>query len=1039
MLRKVVMLSLAYRQLVLALVLAVFVLGGVLVRTARVDILPEFDPVSVEVQTEALGLSAAEVEDLVTINLEEILTAAPYLQSIRSRSVPGLSSVLLTFEPGTDHMRARQMVQERLTMAWALPNVSKPPMMLQPRSAASRAMIVGLTSKDVSLIDMSVLARWTITPKLLSVPGVANVAIWGQRARQLQVQVDTHNLQAKGVTLDQIIASTGESLWVSPLSYLESSVLGASGWIDTPNQRLGIQHVQPITKASDLSGVAIANSTFTLGDVASVVEQHPPLIGDAVINGEPGIMLVVEKLPNADVNGVVEGLEKALAELSQGMSGIEVDTQIYKSTRYLDAAISNFGGALAAGAGLMVVALLLSFRAIRPTVVAATAICLSLAAALLVLHVRTSTISILDIVGLVVALVALADVAVLAVEAIIRRQTERTGGRSQADIICDALGEIRQPIIYGTLIGMLAVVPVFALPGTQEAFFGPLAQSYILALVAAVAVTFLAVPGVALLLLRKDPVAKPLVPGRAFITYQRMLPRFVASKKPVYAVLGIAILALAASLPLLTWSPVPSFIERDAIVSWEAAPGTSLQGMNRMVKGLSDSLRAVPGVRSVSGHIGRAVTGDQVVGIESGQIWLSIDDTAGYEKTMLAIKEKMKESPATEASVQSYLAGTVQRIATSKGDPVIVRIEGAEQGVLEAQALQVANAIAGVKGIGEVRIDKRSTAPEIQVKVDVAAAARFGLKPGDVRRTAATVFAGLEVGNLFEEQKVFDVVVWGTPATRQSITDIKELLIDGPGGTYVRLGDVAEVNFTSTPQVIERDGVTRKLDVHASIAGRDVARIVGEVKTKLAKLNLPFEYHAYLLNDYSEQASGNRNLALIAMAASVLVFFLMHAAVQSWRFALVLCLALLASLTGGVAAILASGGTVVLGSLAGLLAVFGMAVRGSLATVNRLQENSAPTGVQRGDPRRPEIVINAALQRFVPVVVTAAVIAAAFVPAALMAPDAGLEILQPMAVTVIGGLISAVAVTLFVIPALLLHLAVPQEVLDLGGEYYAHT
>jgi multidrug efflux pump subunit AcrB len=293
MLCSIVKFSLDYRHLVMLLAAVILGFGGFTLSNAKIDVLPEFDAPMVEVQAEALGLSAAEVEDLVTINLEEILTAAPYLQSIHSKSVPGLSSVLLTFEPGTELMRARQMVQERLTMAWALPNVSKAPVKLQPRSAASRAMIIGLSSKDVSLIDVSVLARWTMTPKLLSVPGVANVAIWGQRARQLQVQVDTRHLQAKGVTLSQVIESTGDSLWVSPLSYLESSFLGTGGWIDTPNQRLGIQHVQPISKASDLAKVSVDDSSLTLGEIATVVEEHPPLIGDALVSDGPGIVLVV--------------------------------------------------------------------------------------------------------------------------------------------------------------------------------------------------------------------------------------------------------------------------------------------------------------------------------------------------------------------------------------------------------------------------------------------------------------------------------------------------------------------------------------------------------------------------------------------------------------------------------------------------------------------------------------------------------------------------------------------------------------------------
>ena len=333
MLKAIVRLSLEYRHFILVISVAILVLGGLTIRNARVDVLPEFDAPIVEVQAEALGLSAVEVENLVTINLEEILTAAPYLLSITSKSVPGLASVVLTFEPGTDIMLARQMVQERLTMAWALPNVSKPPVMLQPGSAARRAMIVGLSSEEVSLIDLSVLARWTMTPKLLSVPGVANVSIWGQRARQLQVRVDTRRLQANGVTLDQIIESTGDSLWISPLSFLESSILSTGGWIDTPNQRLGIQHVQPITRASDLAMISLNDSPLLLGDVATVVEGHPPLIGDAIINDGPGILLVIEKFPNAGANAVIAGLERALSELSHGMPGITVDSSIYRADR----------------------------------------------------------------------------------------------------------------------------------------------------------------------------------------------------------------------------------------------------------------------------------------------------------------------------------------------------------------------------------------------------------------------------------------------------------------------------------------------------------------------------------------------------------------------------------------------------------------------------------------------------------------------------------------------------------------------------------
>jgi Cu/Ag efflux pump CusA len=319
---------LRFRALVLAAAAALIVFGVVRLRDAPVDVLPEFGAPMIEIQTEALGLAATEVEELVTLNIEELLSGVPWVRTLRSKSVQGLSSVLLVFEPGTDIQHARQMVHERLIMAHALPNVSKPPNMLQPMSVSSRAMIIGLSSKDMSLIDMSVLARWTLMPKLLGVPGVANVAVWGMRSRQLQVQVDPERLRDKGVTLDQVVESTGDALWVSPLSYLEASTPGAGGWIDGPNQRLGIQHVQPIkTSPAELAKVPVDGGSLRLGDVAKVVEEHQPLIGDALINNEPGLLVVIEKLPHADPAEVVRGVEAALDELRPGLTGVTIDRQ----------------------------------------------------------------------------------------------------------------------------------------------------------------------------------------------------------------------------------------------------------------------------------------------------------------------------------------------------------------------------------------------------------------------------------------------------------------------------------------------------------------------------------------------------------------------------------------------------------------------------------------------------------------------------------------------------------------------------------------
>src|SRR6476620_1805920 len=299
--------SLKFRLLVLGVAAGVMVLGYTQLSRAAVDTLPEFGPPYVEIQTEALGLSAEEVEELITVPLEaDLLHGVAFLDQIHSQSVTGLSSIVLYFEPGTEVLRARQMVAERLTQAHALPNVSKSPAMLQPLSSSSRVMMVGLSSKDVSLIEMSVLAHWTIRPRLLSVPGVANVAVWGQRERQLQVQVDPQRMREHGVSLSAVIETAGNALWVSPLTFLDASTPGTGGFIDTTNQRLGIQHIFPIHSPADLAKVAIQGAQsptgqqLTLGDVATVVQDHQPLIGDAVVEDAPGLVLVVEKFPNAD-------------------------------------------------------------------------------------------------------------------------------------------------------------------------------------------------------------------------------------------------------------------------------------------------------------------------------------------------------------------------------------------------------------------------------------------------------------------------------------------------------------------------------------------------------------------------------------------------------------------------------------------------------------------------------------------------------------------------------------------------------------------
>ena len=511
MMRKLINTSLRLRVLVTVVAAGILVAGVTQLRDARVDLHPEFTPTIVEVQTEALGLSAQEVEQLITSPTEaDLLNGVAWLDSIRSESVPGLSSIVMTFEPGTPLYRARQVVQERMSQAFALPGVSKPPQMLQPVSSTSRTMMIGLSSKTLSLIDISQLARWTIKPRLMGVQGVANVSTFGHRERQLQVQVDPKDLNDKGVALSDVVEATGNALWVSPLSFLEASTPGTGGFIETDAQRLGIQHVSPIESAGDLAQIALppkdgagaAGAALRLGDVAKVVEDHQPLIGDATLDSGAGIVMVIEKLPGANTVEVTKGVEEALNILKPGLKGLELDTTLFRPADYVKDAKSNVGLALLAALLLLVALLAFAFYQWRAALVSVATVVVSLVAAALVLHLRGHTFNSMVVAGLAIAVGAVVDDAISGTERVLRRLRESSPGSGASpeahkpvvSTIVEATLEIRGSLLYALVFVLLPVVPVLFMGDLIGAFGRPLAISYALALVASMVTALMLTP-----------------------------------------------------------------------------------------------------------------------------------------------------------------------------------------------------------------------------------------------------------------------------------------------------------------------------------------------------------------------------------------------------------------------------------------------------------------------------------------------------------------------------------------------------------------
>jgi CzcA family heavy metal efflux pump len=1021
MMRAIIESSQRLRFLVVVIAAVTMFFGVTQLRTAPVDVLPEFELPMVEVQTEALGLSADEVESLITLNLEELLSGTSWLRTIRSQSVPGLSSILLVFEPGTNLMHARQLVQERLTLAYTLPNVSKPPVMLQPLSTTSRVMIIGLTSKEVSLIQMSVLARWTIRPRLLGVPGVANVAIWGQRDRQLQVLIDQERLHAQGVSQEQIISTAGDAMWVSPLTFLDASFPGTGGWVDTPQQRLGVQHVLPISSAQDMAHLPVDGAVRRLGDVAEVVEGHPPLIGDALVNGTPSLLLVVEKLPEANTLAVTRGVEAALRAMQPGLPGIEISS-IFRAASFIETAFANLTRVLLVGGALVVLVLGAFLYNWRSGVISGVAIPLSLVAAAFVLYLRGATINTMVLTGFVVALGAVVADAIMDVENVMRRlrqHRQEEGDKSTASIMLETALQVRGAMVYALLIEVLAVVPVFFLGDVSGAFFKPLAVSYALALLVSMVVALTVTPALGLVLLRHAPLARresPLVRGLQRGS-EAVLTRIVRTPRLAYIAVAVLVLVGLVVWPQLGQDLLPSFEERTLLIDLEGMPGMSHPAMYRMASQVSRELRSIPGVHRVGAHVGRAVTGDQVVGIHEGQLWITLDPTADYAKTVAKIQETVDDYPGLDGDVETYLTERIREALTGAGEAIVVRIFGPERDVLRRLAQGVEQALARVDGLVDVQVEGQVEEPQVEIKVNLAAAERHGLKPGDVRRQTATVFAGLGVGSLYEAQKVFDVVVWGAPETRQSLTNIREFLLETPTGGRVRLGEVAEVRIAPTPTVIQHDAISRRIDVVANVhSGRDQGAVVREVNRRLQDVKFPLEYHAELKGEYVERQAAQKRILDVAIAAALGIFLLLQAAFRSWRLALVAFVTLPMALVGGVLAAFAGGSTLSLGALIGFLALLGVTARSGILLLKHYQHLEQ----HGGEPFGPGLVLRGTREQCAPIVMTATTIGVVLVPLVLFGAMAGIEIVHPMAIVILGGLVTSTLLTLFVVPALYL-------------------
>jgi CzcA family heavy metal efflux pump len=1004
--------ALRLRVAVVVLTIVVLIAGTRIVSQTDFDVFPEFAPPLVEIQTEAPGLSSSEVEVLVTVPIENALNGVSWLEKIRSKSVMGLSSVVAYFEEDTGLMQARQLVQERISeVSGKLPDVTKTPVILSPLSSTSRVLKIGISSEKLSQMEMTTIAKWTIRPRLMAVPGVANVAIWGERDRQIQILIDPGILFANGVTANEVVNAAREG-----------SKIGGGGFIDTPNQRLAVSHIAGVKTPEDLSNVPVAvrNGTpIMMGDVAELVEGFPAPIGDAIINDSPGLLLIVEKQPWGNTLEVTRKIEEVLDALRPGLKDIDIDSTIFRPATFIEMSLHNLNKALLIGCVLVIIILVLFLNDWRTALISALAIPTSLIIAALILHYRGGTINTMVLAGLVIALGTLVDDAIVEVENIMRRlrlNRESDQPEPAFKVVLNAAVEVRSAVVYGSCIVALVILPVFSLEGLSGSFFKPLAFSYVLAILSSLLVALTLTPALSLILLRKrasERKESSLIQGLKTL-YEGFLATLLKTPKTIFGILVAAILIAVIVIPFLGEEFLPHFKEYDFLMHWVEKSGTSIEAMDRITIRVSKELRAIPGVRNFGAHIGRAEVADEVVGPNFTELWISLDPEVDYDKSVATIQEVVGGYPGLYRDLLTYLRERIKEVLTGSPATLVIRIYGENLEVLHNKAEEIRNAIENVDGVVDLQVQQQIMVPQVEVHVRPSIAAQFGLTASQILDTTNLYLKGLKVGEFFENQNIFDVVVWGKESVRSNIDVLRSLMIDVPTGGQVPLSEVADVYIAPTPNQITRELASRYTEVTCNVRGRDLGSVAKDIENRVSNVAFDPGYHPEILGEYAAQQASKYRILAMSILAMVGIFLILYTDLGSVRLAVIVFAGLPFALIGGVIVTFFTGGVLSLGSLIGFITVLGIAVRNCIMLISHYRHLELKEDMPFGSA----LVIRGAKERLLPILMTAMTTALALTPIIIGGTRPGQEIEYPLALVILGGLVSSTLLNLLVMPVI---------------------
>ena len=1024
MINALVTFSLRFRGVVVALACLLLGYGLYVTSHAKLDVFPDFVQPQVAIQTEAPGLSPEQVEQLVTRPVEIAVSGLGKMEAMRSESIQGLSIITAVFEEGTDVFLARQQLAEKIAeVAGQLPLGVKAPKMTPLTSSTMDLLKIGLVAEKMSPMELRTFADWTLKPRLLAVPGVAKCSAFGGEVRQLQIQVDPEKLRAYDLALTDVLNAARVSTGVS-----------GAGFIETKNQRVLIETIGQALTHEALGQVVLITGTngavVRLKDVARVAEGAEPKYGDTLIQGKPGVLLTMSSQYGANTMDVTRALEVALEEIKPLLEkqGIALYPALHRPATFIEVALKHIRSSLLLGGVLVSVVLFLFLGHFRTAFISLTAIPLSLLTAIVLMDRFGISLNTITLGGLAIAIGEVVDDAIIDVENIFRRLRENqelAKPRPIFGVILDASLEVRTAVVYATFIVALVFVPVLTLGGIQGKFFAPLALSYILAIMASLGVALTLTPALAYLFFARGVRSTGETRVQTWLKkiYTGTLRRIARAPAAIMVFVFVLCVGAVCALPFFGGEFLPEFREGHFVLQVNAAPGTSLPEMLRIGQRISEQLLANKNIATVEQQAGRAELGEDPWGPHRCEFHVElIRGLKGEEEEKIheEIRKLLEETPGVQSEVMTFLGDRIGESISGETASVVVNVFGEDLDQIDLKAKAVAQVLESVHGAKDVQVKSPPGAPRVAVKLQPERLMQFGFRPVEVLDAVQTAYQGTVVAQSYQAGRVSDVAVILGSEHRRDPESIGALELRSPQGLRMRLSDVADIYSTSGRHSILHEGARRRQTITCNPEGVDVSTFVAEAKKAVAaKVKLPAGVYLEFGGAAEAAATAQRQLFLHSTIAGVGILLLLSIVFASWRNLLLVILNVPFALVGGVLFLLGmqlieGEGMLSIGALVGFVTLFGITMRNSIMMISHYEHLVQVEGLTWG----PETALRGASERLIPILMTAIVTALGLLPLAIGAGEAGREIEGPMAIVILGGLITSTVLNLLILPTL---------------------